>query len=106
MEKRIYKSERNRVLTGTCGGIGEYLNIDPTIVRLIFVGITFFSGIGIFAYIVAALLIPNSPIDNFENMNNYEYTYEISTTINNISNTYKISGTYYNNSNSDLSART
>lgn len=70
MEKRIYKSERNRVLTGTCGGIGEYLNIDPTIVRLIFVGITFFSGIGIFAYIVAALLIPNSPIDNFENMNN------------------------------------
>lgn len=70
MEKRIYKSERNRVLTGTCGGIGEYLNIDPTIVRLIFVGIVFFNGIGIFAYIVAALLIPNSPIDNFENMNN------------------------------------
>ena len=43
--------------------------------------------------------ISSNSLSNFENMNNYEYTYEISTTINNISNTYKISGTYYNNNN-------
>ena len=35
MEKRLYKSASNRVLCGVCGGIGEYFNVDPTIIRLL-----------------------------------------------------------------------
>lgn len=69
MKKRLYKSETNKILTGTCGGLGEYFNIDPTIVRLIFVIGTFFSGFGVLVYIVAALIMPSVPADDFEKMN-------------------------------------
>lgn len=57
MEKRLYRSDRNKVLCGVCGGIGEYLNLDPTIIRLIFVlfGCT---GTGLLAYLVAAVIMP------------------------------------------------
>lgn len=55
--KRLYKSRTNRVFFGVCGGIGEYFNIDPTIIRLLLVllGCT---GSGILAYIVAAIIMP------------------------------------------------
>lgn len=69
MKKRLYKSETNKILTGTCGGLGEYFNIDPTIVRLIFVIGTFFNGFGVLVYIVAALIMPSVPADDFEKMN-------------------------------------
>ena len=56
-QKRLYKSNSNRVLCGVCGGIGDYFNIDPTIIRLVWVllGCT---GTGIIAYIVAAIIMP------------------------------------------------
>ena len=57
-QKRLYKSSTNRVLCGVCGGIGEYFNIDPTIIRLIFVLFVFGVGIGLLAYIVAAIIMP------------------------------------------------
>lgn len=55
--KRLYKSRTNRVLCGVCGGLGEYFNIDPTIIRLLFVllGCTM---TGIVAYLIAAIIIP------------------------------------------------
>ena len=55
--KRLFKSNSNRVLCGVCGGIGDYFNIDPTIIRLVWVllGCT---GTGIIAYIVAAIIMP------------------------------------------------
>lgn len=55
--RRIFKSRRNRVFFGVCGGIGEYFNIDPTLVRLLFVllGCTTTS---LFIYIIAAIVIP------------------------------------------------
>ncbi len=56
--KRLYKSRTNRVICGVCGGIGEYLNIDPTLIRLIFLLLVFGAGSGILAYIIAALVIP------------------------------------------------
>lgn len=76
MEKKLFKSSRNKVLTGTCGGIGEYFNIDPTLIRLIFVIVTFAGGCGILVYIVAALVIPNAPVDDFEDFEqaNREYS--------------------------------
>ena len=53
--KRLYKSSVNYML---CGGIAEYFNIDPTLVRLAWVILTCFGGAGIWAYIIAAIIIP------------------------------------------------
>ena len=67
MTKRMYKSSKNRILTGVCGGIGEYFNIDPTIVRLIFLVLIFAGFSGVLVYIIAALIMPADQADNFEN---------------------------------------
>lgn len=61
MEKRLYKSNQNKVLDGVCGGIAEYFNIDPTLVRLGWVVFCALGGSGALAYIVAALIIPRNP---------------------------------------------
>ena len=57
--KRLYKSSVNYMLCGVCGGIAEYFNIDPTLVRLAFVLIAMGAGSGILAYIIAAIIIPD-----------------------------------------------
>lgn len=57
MERKLFKSSSDRMVSGVCGGIGEYFNIDPTIIRLLF-AIFGFTGTGIVAYIVAAIIIP------------------------------------------------
>lgn len=56
--KRLYLSNNNRILAGVCGGIAEYFNIDPVIVRLIWVILIFAYGTGILAYLAAWLIIP------------------------------------------------
>ena len=61
MDKRLYKSSTNRVLCGVCGGIGEYLNIDPTVIRLLCLILICGWGSGILFYIVAAVIIPEQP---------------------------------------------
>ena len=62
MNKKLYRNTGNKLIAGVCSGIGEYLNIDPTIIRLIWalIGLT---GTGIVAYLVAALIIPEKPSD-------------------------------------------
>ena len=61
MEKRLYKSKKNKMLAGVCGGIAEYFNIDPTLVRLGWAILCAFAGSGIIAYIIAAIIIPQNP---------------------------------------------
>ena len=60
MGNKMKRSKQDKVIAGVCGGIAEYLNIDPTIVRLGFVLATFFGGIGPFAYIVAIVVMPEN----------------------------------------------
>ncbi len=60
MAKRIYRSSRDRMLGGVCGGLGEYFDVDPTIVRLVAV-VFALSGAGILAYIIAWIIIPDQP---------------------------------------------
>ena len=60
MDKKLYRSNINKMLCGVCGGIGEYFNIDPTIIRLIW-AIFACSVPGIIAYFVAAIIIPLAP---------------------------------------------
>ena len=57
MQKRLYRVEQGKKICGVCGGLAEYLNVDPTIVRLVWalIGLT---GTGIVAYFVAALIMP------------------------------------------------
>lgn len=61
--KRLYKSRGQRMVSGVCGGIAEYLNVDPTIVRLVFVLLSLGGGSGLLAYIIAAIVIPEPPLD-------------------------------------------
>ncbi len=59
--KQLKRSLQNRKICGVCGGIGEYFNIDPTVIRLIWALITLAScGTGIIAYIIAAVVMPES----------------------------------------------
>lgn len=60
MEKRLYKSIENKMLDGVCGGIAEYFNIDPTLIRLAWVVFCALGGSGIIAYIIAAIIIPTA----------------------------------------------
>ena len=61
MEKRLYKSKKNKMLAGVCGGIAEYFNLDPTLVRLGLIVFCALGGSGIIAYIIAAIIIPQNP---------------------------------------------
>lgn len=64
MNKRLYKSEDNRVLCGVCGGLGEFFGIDPVIIRLIWAILCFVPvGSGVLFYIIAAIIIPRRPVD-------------------------------------------
>ncbi|MCX7658470.1 MAG: PspC domain-containing protein [Oscillospiraceae bacterium] len=56
--KRLYRSDRDRMICGVCGGLANYFNIDPTLVRLAWVLLIFCAGTGILAYIIAAIIIP------------------------------------------------
>ena len=61
MEKKLYKSNQNKMINGVCGGIAEYFNIDPTLIRLGVVLLSLMGLSGILAYIIAAIIIPRAP---------------------------------------------
>lgn len=67
MDKQLYRSRRNRVFFGVCGGFGEYFGIDPTIVRVITVVLAL-TGMSILVYIIAAIVMPD------ETKSSYTYT--------------------------------
>ena len=58
MEKRLYRSQTDRMVWGVCGGLAKYFDIDPTIIRIIFVVLIFANGLGILAYIILAIVVP------------------------------------------------
>ena len=61
MEKKLYKSNKNKMIDGVCAGVAEYFNIDPTLVRLGAVLLTCVAGGGVLAYIVCTIIIPRDP---------------------------------------------
>ena len=63
--KHLYRSRKNRVLAGICGGLGEYFNVDPVVVRLITVVLTIFGLPGL-VYLIAIFIIPNEPLTGVE----------------------------------------
>ena len=57
--KRLYKIEEGKMISGVCGGVAEYFNIDPSLVRIGWAVLGLCWGLGIVAYIVAAIVLPN-----------------------------------------------
>ncbi|HEY4528540.1 MAG TPA: PspC domain-containing protein [Candidatus Paceibacterota bacterium] len=61
--KKLYRSNTNKVFAGICGGVGEYFEVDPTLLRLVWLLIVIFSGIfpGVITYLFALLIVPKHP---------------------------------------------
>lgn len=59
--KKLYKSQKNKIFAGVCGGIAEYLDVDPVLIRLIAVLFFFTGGATLIAYIVGMIIIPSRP---------------------------------------------
>src|SRR5512144_387377 len=59
--RRLYKSRQNRVIDGVCGGVAEYFDVDPTIVRILWVLLTLTAGSGFVLYIAGMILMPVRP---------------------------------------------
>ncbi|HSP87714.1 MAG TPA: PspC domain-containing protein [Ignavibacteriaceae bacterium] len=62
MNKKLYRSSKDKMLGGVAAGLADYFNIDPTLVRVLFVVILFLGGTGILAYIVMWIIVPEEPL--------------------------------------------
>jgi phage shock protein C len=67
--KRLCKSRKNKVIAGICGGIAEYFDVDPVLIRIIAILFFFTGGAALIAYIVGLIIIPSQPLEEF-NKNN------------------------------------
>ena len=61
MEKKLYRSRNDKIISGVCGGLAKYLNMDVSVMRVLAVLLTLCVGGGLIAYIVCALIIPEEP---------------------------------------------
>ncbi len=64
-EKKIYRSKVNRMIAGVCGGLADHFNIDPVLLRIIWVVLTLLGGIGIIVYLSAIIIIPENPSEDY-----------------------------------------
>ena len=67
MAKKLYRSRKDSMIGGVCGGIGEYFDIDSTLVRLLAILIVFLGGVGVIVYIIAWIIIPQNPEQTIDN---------------------------------------
>ncbi len=58
MREKLYRSTRQKVIGGVCGGLGEYLNLDPVLIRIVFVLLAIFNGVGVLVYLIMWVVIP------------------------------------------------
>ncbi len=59
--RRLYRSGKDKILGGVCGGLGEYFGIDSTLIRLAWIIFSLVYGSGVLAYIIAWIIIPRNP---------------------------------------------
>ena len=60
--KKLYRSRKARMIAGVCGGLGEYLDTDPTVIRLVTVLLAFVFRLTVFVYLVLILVVPEEPL--------------------------------------------
>ncbi len=65
MNRRLCLSNTNKKIAGVCGGVAEYLNMDPTVVRILWILSLFVSGIGLLAYLIAWAIMPRESYGTF-----------------------------------------
>lgn len=63
MKKRLYHSKKDKMLAGVCGGLAEYFDVDPSLVRLATVLLCLYAGTGLLVYIIAAIIIPEASVE-------------------------------------------
>jgi phage shock protein C len=56
--KKLYRSKKNRIIAGVCGGLGKYFDVDPTLIRLLWVIVFFMGGSGVLIYIIFWIVLP------------------------------------------------
>ena len=61
MEKKLYRSVKDRKIAGVCAGVAEYFGCDPTVIRAGWAVLSLFAGAGLIAYIICAFIIPEDP---------------------------------------------
>jgi phage shock protein C len=61
-DKKLRRSRTDSKIAGVCGGLGDYLGVDPTLIRLVWLLLVFFAGTGILAYIIAWIVMPEAPL--------------------------------------------
>ena len=76
-DKKVYRSNKDKMIGGVCAGVAEYFDIDPTIVRLAAVLLFFAEGIGLLLYIVAWIVIPEQPLSTKDSDNNRSDTIDV-----------------------------
>lgn len=59
--KKLYRSRTETMISGVCGGLGQYLGIDPTIIRIFFVLLAFYHFLGVWVYLIMTILLPIAP---------------------------------------------
>ena len=64
MDKKLYKSQGDRKLCGVCGGLGEFFGIDASLIRRGWIVFCLLGGSGVLAYIIAAIVIPDEPLEH------------------------------------------
>lgn len=62
VEKKLMRSRTDHKIAGVCGGLGNYMDVDPTLIRLVWVLLIFFGGTGVLAYIIAWIVMPEEPL--------------------------------------------
>ena len=60
--RKLYRSRNDRMISGVCGGLGEFFGIDPTLIRIIFILLLIFGGSGLIIYLVMLLIVPEEPL--------------------------------------------
>ncbi len=76
MYKKIYRSRTDKVIGGVCGGLGKYFEIDPVLIRVIFVLLAFFHGSGLIIYLILLIVIQQEPISIATEEFEQEFTQE------------------------------
>jgi phage shock protein C len=68
MHKKLYRNRKERLLWGVAGGLARYFNIDPTIIRLLFIVSLFLGTIGFWTYIIMTIIVPIEPIESSQSI--------------------------------------
>lgn len=72
VNKKLYRSTKNKILGGVCGGLGEYFDIDPSLVRLLWLVVVFMGGSGVLIYIILWIILPEGENSSKEVKNDKE----------------------------------